>query len=99
MGQMAANQRTGHPWAGMFDRELVQSAQLFQRDFQTGKKGFSLAAVLLLGDDQVILSVLPRKSPSRLPPKLPSKLPSKSKKLLRFARVQNRLLKSWNYWV
>jgi ATP-dependent DNA helicase RecG len=57
--QMAANQRTGHPWAGMSDRQLVQSAQLFQRDFQTGKKGFSLAAVLLLGDDQVILSVLP----------------------------------------
>lgn len=59
MGQMAANQRTGHPWANMSDRQLVQSAQLFQRDFQTGKKGFSLAAVLLLGDDQVILSVLP----------------------------------------
>ena len=57
--QMAANQKTGHPWAGMSDRELVQSAQLFQRDYQSGKEGFTLAAVLLLADDQVILSVLP----------------------------------------
>ena len=57
--QMAANQRIGHPWAGMSDRELVQSAQLFQRDYQSGKEGFTLAAVLLLGDDPVILSVLP----------------------------------------
>lgn len=39
--------------------ELLQSAQLFQRDYQSGKEGFTLAAVLLLGDDQVILSVLP----------------------------------------
>jgi ATP-dependent DNA helicase RecG len=43
----------------MSDMELLQSAQLFQRDYQSGKEGFTLAAVLLLGDDQVILSVLP----------------------------------------
>jgi hypothetical protein len=47
--QMAANQRTGHPWAKMSDMELIQSAQLYQRDFQSGKKGFSLAAVLTFG--------------------------------------------------
>jgi len=35
--QMAANQRTGHPWAKMTDMELLQSAQLYQRDFQTGR--------------------------------------------------------------
>ncbi len=57
--QMAANQKKGHPWAGMSNKELVHSAQLVQRDFQTGKEGFSLAAVLLLAHDQVILSVLP----------------------------------------
>jgi len=57
--QLAANQRPGHPWAGMSDMELLQSAQLFQRGYQSGKKGFTLAAVLLLGEDQVILSVLP----------------------------------------
>jgi len=56
---LAVNQRPGHPWAGMSDIELLKSAQLFQRDYQSGKEGFTLAAVLLLGDDQVILSVLP----------------------------------------
>jgi ATP-dependent DNA helicase RecG len=43
----------------MSDMELLQSAQLFQRGYQSGRKGFTLAAVLLLGEDQVILSVLP----------------------------------------
>ena len=56
---LAVNQKPGHPWSGMKDMELLQSAQLFQRDYQSGKEGFSLAAVLLLGEDQVILSVLP----------------------------------------
>jgi len=56
---LAANQRPGHPWAGMSDMDLLKSAQFFQRDYQSGKEGFTLAAVLLLGDDQVILSVLP----------------------------------------
>ena len=55
---LAANQRPGHPWAGMSDMALLKSAQLFQRDYQSGKQGFTLAGVLLFGDDQVILSVL-----------------------------------------
>lgn len=57
--QLAVNQRPGHPWAGMSDIELLKSAQLFQRDYQSGKEGFTLAAILLLGQDHVILSSLP----------------------------------------
>ena len=57
--KLAVNQRPGHPWAGMSDMELLKSAQIFQRDYQSGKEGFTLAAILLLGDDHVILSVLP----------------------------------------
>jgi ATP-dependent DNA helicase RecG len=57
--KLAVNQRPGHPWAGMSDIELLKSAQLFQMDYQSGKEGFTLAAILLLGDDNVILSVLP----------------------------------------
>ena len=57
--KLAVNQRPGHPWAGMSDIDLLKSAQLFQRDYQSGKEGFTLAAILLLGDDNVILSVLP----------------------------------------
>ncbi|MBI5559401.1 MAG: putative DNA binding domain-containing protein [Deltaproteobacteria bacterium] len=57
--KMAGIQRPGHPWQEMDDFELVQSAQLHRKDYQTGKLGFTLAAVLLFGRDEVILSVLP----------------------------------------
>lgn len=57
--KMAGIQRPGHPWREMDDFELVQSAQLHRKDYQTGKSGFTLAAVLLFGRDEVILSVLP----------------------------------------
>ena len=57
--KLAGNQRPGHPWLEMDDFELLQSAQLYMKDYQTGKEGFTLAAVLLFGKDDVILSVLP----------------------------------------
>ncbi|MDQ6955446.1 MAG: putative DNA binding domain-containing protein [Mariprofundaceae bacterium] len=56
--KMAINQRPNHPWATLDDLELLKSAQLYQQDFSTGKEGFTLAAILLLGHDDVILSVL-----------------------------------------
>lgn len=56
---MAANQRTGHPWAALSDEELLQSAGLRLKDLTTGQEGYSLAALLLLGKDEVILSALP----------------------------------------
>lgn len=49
----------GHPWANMDDMELIQSAQLYQTDHESGKSGVSLAGILLLGTDQLILSVVP----------------------------------------
>jgi len=57
--KLAANQNPNHPWAAMDDFELLKSAQLYLRDYQNGKEGFTLASVLLLGKDNVILSVLP----------------------------------------
>lgn len=48
-----------HPWAQMSDMELIQSAQLYQQDPETHKSGATLAGVLLLGPDQLILSTLP----------------------------------------
>jgi len=57
--KMAANQRPNHPWSGLNDQELLKSAQLYVKDFTTGEEGFTLAAILLLGNDDVILSVLP----------------------------------------
>lgn len=52
-------QRQNHPWASMTDEELVKSTRLFQKDWQTGKEGFTLAAILLFGKDDVILSAVP----------------------------------------
>ncbi len=57
--KMAANQRPNHPWLAMDDPEMLKSAQLYLKDYRTGKEGFTLAAILLLGKDGVILSVLP----------------------------------------
>ncbi|MFA5167401.1 MAG: RNA-binding domain-containing protein [Candidatus Omnitrophota bacterium] len=57
--KMAANQKANHPWARMSDLELLKSTQLYLRDYQSGKEGLTLAAVLLLGKDATILSVLP----------------------------------------
>ena len=57
--KMAGLQTPGHPWLEMDDIELVRSAQLYRKDYQTGEEGFTLAAVLLFGRDDVILSVLP----------------------------------------
>lgn len=57
--KLAGNQKPGHPWLEMDDFELLKSAQLYMKDYQTGKEGFTLAAVLLFGKDDVILSVLP----------------------------------------
>lgn len=56
---LAKNERAGHPWQSMSDKELLLSAGLFKHDHQTGKDGYTLAAVLLLGKDEVIQSVLP----------------------------------------
>ena len=55
----AGIQRSDHPWTSMSDDELMKSMRLYQKDWQTGKEGFTLAAILLFGRDDVILSVLP----------------------------------------
>jgi len=56
----AKNENNGsHPWFEMNDMDLLKSAQLYKKDYQTGKEGISLAGILLFGKDQTILSVLP----------------------------------------
>ncbi len=48
-----------HPWADMDDLQLLQSAQLYQTDPLTKKSGVTLAGILLLGTDQLILTIVP----------------------------------------
>jgi ATP-dependent DNA helicase RecG len=57
--QMAVNRQPGHPWESMTDMQLLQSVQLYQKDYASGQEGLTLAAILLFGRDEVILSVLP----------------------------------------
>ena len=57
---MAQNHAGGqHPWTAMDDMELLKSAGLYSRDVVTGEEGFNLAALMLLGKDDVILNVAP----------------------------------------
>jgi ATP-dependent DNA helicase RecG len=57
--RLAGVWRDDHPWLGMDSLELLKSAQLHQTDPETGKSGITLAGILLLGNDQVILSAVP----------------------------------------
>ena len=57
---MAQNHAGGiHPWTAMNDTELLKSAGLYGRDIVTGEEGYNLAAIMLLGKDDVILNVAP----------------------------------------
>ncbi|MCL2630388.1 MAG: putative DNA binding domain-containing protein [Firmicutes bacterium] len=57
--QMAINRVSNHPWANLSDKEIIQSAGLIGTDAETGKTGYNLAAVLLLGKDATIKCVCP----------------------------------------
>jgi ATP-dependent DNA helicase RecG len=51
--------REDHPWLLLRDEELLRSAGLYQSDPLTGGQGYTLAAVLLLGSDQLLQAVVP----------------------------------------
>ena len=64
---MAKNNSAGsHPWEKLNDKELLKSAGLYTEDRVTGEKGFNLAAVMLLGKDEVIRDVAPTYSTDAL---------------------------------
>lgn len=57
---MAQNHAGGrHPWTNMEDQELLKSAGLYGQDIVTGEEGYNLAAIMLLGKDDVILNAAP----------------------------------------
>ena len=58
---MAANNsgNQGHPWSSLSDEELMKSAGLYGKDWETGKYGYNLAAIMLLGKDHVISDIVP----------------------------------------
>jgi ATP-dependent DNA helicase RecG len=56
---MARLRNPQHPWASMDDDALMRSARLYRRDREAGVEGYTLAAVMLFGTDDVILDVCP----------------------------------------
>ncbi len=48
-----------HPWLELNNEQMLKMAGLWDRDYKTGEEGYTLAAVLLLGKDEAIQSVVP----------------------------------------
>ncbi|MDI6802982.1 MAG: putative DNA binding domain-containing protein [Bacteroidota bacterium] len=48
-----------HPWLSLTDKQILERAGLWKKDYQSGKEGYTLAAVLLFGKDEVIQQILP----------------------------------------
>ena len=57
--KLAVNQNPTHPWKEMNNLELLKSAKLYSKDYQTNQEGMTLAGILLFGKEETILSVLP----------------------------------------
>lgn len=51
--------RMNHPWLSLEVDELFRSSRLYSRDPETGKEGFTVAAIMLFGKDDLILDVSP----------------------------------------
>lgn len=57
---MATSRDKNHAWGRMSDEELLRSANLILTDLETKREGITLAAILLFGKDNSIMSVLPQ---------------------------------------
>ena len=57
---MAVSRNQNHAWKDMKDEELLRSANLILIDPETNREGITLAAILIFGKDNTIMSVLPQ---------------------------------------
>ncbi|MDR2355331.1 MAG: putative DNA binding domain-containing protein [Clostridiales Family XIII bacterium] len=57
--QLALSRNERHPWAKMTAKEIIRSTGLYKTDIATGNAGYTLAAILLFGREEVIRSCLP----------------------------------------
>ena len=48
-----------HPWLALNDRQMMEISGLWKKDYLSGQEGFTLAAALLLGKDEVIQQIIP----------------------------------------
>lgn len=47
-----------HVWANLSNEGILRNANLFGKDIETGKEGLTLAAILLFGKDETIMSAI-----------------------------------------
>jgi ATP-dependent DNA helicase RecG len=57
--RLAVSNRRDHPWQKMTDDEIIKSAGLLQTNPELGKTGYTLAAVLLFGREELIRACTP----------------------------------------
>jgi ATP-dependent DNA helicase RecG len=57
--RLAGVWRDHHPWLSMDNAEILHSCGLWRKDSQTGRKGYTLAAALLFGKENTVLSCCP----------------------------------------
>ena len=48
-----------HLWANMTNEEILESAGMYLKDWQTGQEGYTLAAALLFGKEKTLTSLVP----------------------------------------
>ena len=58
--KMAVSRNKNHVWENMSNEELLRSTNLILTDPETKREGITLAAILLFGKDNSIMSVLPQ---------------------------------------
>ena len=58
--KMAVSRNEQHIWKDMSEEELLRSTNLILIDPETNQEGITLAAILLFGKDNTIMSVLPQ---------------------------------------
>jgi len=54
----ACVKKSNHMWKNMTDEEIIQTAGLYREDIIAKEKGLTLAAILLFGKDETIMSCL-----------------------------------------
>ena len=53
------NNRSDHPWLALSSEDFFRQSNLYRYDITEGKSGFTLAALMLFGSDEIIQSALP----------------------------------------
>ncbi len=56
---LISSNNSNHPWLALNEKQMLEKAGLWKRDFQTGQEGYTLAAALLFGKDEVIQQIVP----------------------------------------